>query len=601
MIRTLLAVMIVVLAGLTVTPAKAQQTDAGVEMVWVQIEAQPDLTRINEALRRRSAQLPNVNGFDLGSGWYGVALGPFSPDVANETLRQLRRDGAIPRDSYIARSSDYDRQIWPVGADFLTDEESAVVAGLQDQTQEQPVVQDVPEVEVIEVAPEPEPEPEIIDETPREARASEAALTRDQRADLQIALKWAGHYVGRIDAAFGGGTRRSMASWQEANGYDATGILTTLQRADLMDQYNAVLKGMGMTLVSDPQTGIQMQMPMGILAFKELEPPFAHYDETGDIPARALLISQEGTQETLYGLYDIMQTLRIVPPEGPRKRESDSFVLIGESATMVSHTEATLRNGQIKGFTLVWPAGDEERRTRILGLMQDSFTRIDGVLDPAAGYNESQSIDLVSGLEIRKPILSRSGFYVDRTGAVVTTSEGIGQCGNLTLDDIYNAEVTSVDEALGIAVLRPVQALSPMMIAAFQQGDARLNSDVTVAGYSYGGVLGAPSLTFGTVSDVKGLNGEAQLKRLTLNALDGDAGGPVLDAGGAVLGMLMPRNTDGRQLPDDVSFAINAQSLQTILRAAGITAATTPGGPALPPAELSDRASAMTVLVSCWE
>jgi S1-C subfamily serine protease len=356
-----------------------------------------------------------------------------------------------------------------------------------------------------------------------------------------------------------------------------------------------------MTLVSDPQTGIQMQMPLGVIGFKELEPPFAHYEQTGDIPARALLISQEGTQDTLYGLYDIMQTLRIVPPQGPRKRETDSFVLIGESATMVSHTEVTLRNGQIKGFTLIWPAGDEERRTRILGLMQDSFTRIDGVLDPAAGYNESQSIDLVSGLEIRKPILSRSGFYVDRNGAVVTTAEVVGKCGRLTLDDVYDAEVASIDEGLGIAVLRPAQALSPMMVAAFQLGDARLNSDVTVAGYSYGGVLGAPSLTYGTVSDIKGLNGETQLKRLALNALEGDAGGPVLDAGGAVLGMLMPRNTEGRQLPDDVGFAINAQSVQSVLRAAGITAATTPGGPALPPAELSDRASAMTVLVSCWE
>ncbi|MCZ4352139.1 serine protease [Roseovarius aestuarii] len=600
MTRRFLAAIWFILAGLTAAPLLAQQSGENPEQVWVQIEAQPNLTAVNEALRRRSAQLQDVNGFDLGSGWYGVALGPYAPDVADEVLRRLRREGAIPRDSYIARSSDYDRQIWPVGSDFLTEEEAAVIADIPSQPDTQPAVTDV---QTTEVAPAvtPEPEPEVVDETPREARASEATLNREQRADLQVALKWAGHYEGRIDAAFGGGTRRSMASWQEANGYDATGVLTTLQRADLLGQYNAVLDGMGMTSVSDPQMGIQMDMPLGVVAFKEYEPPFAHFQQTGDIPARALLISQEGTQDTLYGLYDIMQTLRIVPPEGPRKREKDSFVLIGESATMISHTEATLRDGQIKGFTLIWPAGDEERRTRILGMMQDSFTRIDGVLDPAQGYNEEQSIDLVSGLEIRKPVLSRSGFYVDRIGTVVTTSEVVGQCGSLTLDDVYDAKVTSVDEALGIAVLSPVQSLAPMMVATFQQDNARLNSDVAVAGYSYGGVLGAPSLTYGSVSDVKGLNGEKQLKRLALNALDGDAGGPVLDASGAVLGMLMPRSTDGRQLPDDVSFATDAQSLQTALRAAGITAATTPGAGTLPPAELSDRASAMTVLVSCWE
>ena len=596
MIRTFVATLVVILAGLALAPAQAQTTDTQ-ERVWVQIEAQPNLNQINEALRRRSAQLQDVNGFDLGSGWYGVALGPYTPEVANATLRRLRAQGAIPRDSYIARSTDYDRQIWPIGSDFLTEAEQAVIAATpSDQQDESAATSPEPTPQ-----PEPEPEPEVVDETPREARASEARLSRDERADLQVALKWAGYYAGGIDAAFGGGTRRSMAAWQEANGYDATGILTTLQRAALLGQYNAVLDGMGLTLVSDPQMGIEMQMPLGVVTFDRYEPPFAHFKQTGDIPARALLISQEGTQDTLYGLYDIMQTLKIVPGNGPRKRERDSFVLIGESATMVSHTEATLKNGRIKGFTLVWPAGDEERRTRILGIMQESFTRIDGVLDPAAGYNEEQSVDLVSGLEIRKPILSRSGFYVDRNGTVVTTAEAVAQCGRITLEDIYDAEVTSVDDATGIAVLRPTQALSPMMVARFQQGPVRLKSDVTVSGYSYGGVLGAPSLTFGQVSDVKGLNGEPEVKRLALAALDGDVGGPVLDAGGAVLGMLMPRSADGRQLPADVSFASNAQSVQGVLRAAGITTATAQGTAAIDPAELSDRASAMTVLVSCWE
>ena len=35
---------------------------------------------------------------------------------------------------------------------------------------------------------------------------------------------------------------------------------------------------------------------------------------------RVLLISQSGDQGTLFGLYDIMQTLEIVPMEGPRDR-----------------------------------------------------------------------------------------------------------------------------------------------------------------------------------------------------------------------------------------------------------------------------------------
>ncbi len=582
--------------------AHAQQSGSAQPLVWVQIEAQPSLNAINEALRRRSSELRDVNGFYQGSGWYGVALGPYNPEDAQNILRTLRAEGRIPRDSYIAERSEYERQIWPIGVDQLTMAEAATLAPeTQDDTQA-PIVAEPALVPETALETEPEPVvPVVMDESPREARASEAQLSRDERADLQIAMAWAGHYQGAIDAAFGAGTRRAMADWQTEQGFEPTGILTTMQRAELLRQYNAVLDGLGVQTVTDSRMGIEMKLPTGVVAFARYEPPFAHFDASGDIPARVLMISQEGNQDTLFGLYDIMQTLQIVPQDGPRERRNDGFVLVGENATTVSHTEVTLSNGRIKGFTLVWPAGDEERRSRLLALMQDSFTRIDGVLDPAAGSNEEQSIDLISGLEIRKPLMTRSGFYVDQQGTVVTTSQGVAACGRITIDDDYDAEIVLMDEASGIAVLRPVQALAPMSVAAFQQSAPRIKAGITVAGYSYGGVLGAPSLTYGEIADLRGLDGEDHLNRLALAAQDEDAGGPVIDAGGAVLGMLLPAVSEGRQLPDGVSFAADAATVQKVLEQAGIRAAWTSEQGQLPPSQLGDRAAGMTVLVSCWE
>ncbi|WP_342769516.1 trypsin-like peptidase domain-containing protein [Roseovarius spongiae] len=589
---------------MAVHAAGAQQAASDQDIVWVQIEAQPSLNAINEALQRRAAQLTDVNGFYLGSGWYGVALGPYTREDAQTTLRRLRAQGRIPRDSYIATAADYERQIWPIGLDQLsaaaeaTQPETALPEQGESDSPPEITQPEVTQPEVAEVIP---PEPEAADETPREARASEARLTRDERAALQVALQWAGFYQGRIDAAFGRGTRSSMAGWQEANNHEPTGVLTTKQRAELLGQYNAVLDGMGLAAVSDPKMGIEMIVPTGVVKFTKYEPPFAHFDATGDIPARVLMISQEGDQNTLFGLYDIMQTLAIVPPDGPRERKSNSFTLVGESARIVSHTEASLKNGRIKGFTLVWPAGDEERRTRILTEMQNSFTRTDGVLDPAAGANDAQSVDLVSGLEIRKPILSRTGFYVDANGMVLTTAGVVESCGRITIEDDFEADVAAQDPENGVALLRPRATLAPMNVAAFRQGPARLKSDVAVSGYSYGGVLGAPSLTYGALEDLRGLNGETGISRLALEPLEGDAGGPVLDSGGEVLGMLLPPAEDGRKLPEGVAFAVNAQTLQRLLSDAGVRTAVANGGRQLAPAELSDRAAGMTVLVSCWD
>ena len=94
------------------------------ERVFIQIEAQPSLTQAEAALRGYASRLDNVNGFSLGGGWYGIALGPYQPDSAQALLRSLRGNGLIPRDSYLAASTEYNDQFWPVGA-ALNDPQAA--------------------------------------------------------------------------------------------------------------------------------------------------------------------------------------------------------------------------------------------------------------------------------------------------------------------------------------------------------------------------------------------------------------------------------------------------------------------------------------------
>lgn len=582
MMQRILATVLFVLIALRA--AVAQE-----DVVWVQIEAQPTLAEAEARARAYAADLPDVNGFSLGGGWYAIALGPYARNDAEQVLQVYRAEGSIPRDSFIAFTRNFGQQFWPVGANAMN--QPATTA---------------PQTDTATAAAEPEPTPlpevQPADETPREARASEAELSREDREALQIALKWAGFYDAAIDGAFGRGTRNSMAAWQAANGFETTGVLTTLQRAELLRQYNAVLDGLGLRVVRDDVAGIEIAMPTEIVEFEKYEYPFAHYTASGDLPATVLLISQKGGQDTLFGLYDIMQTLEIVPPEGPRNRENDSFFLIGQGPDFVSHTEARLEDGDIKGFTLIWPAGDEERRTRLLGEMQKSFARIDGTLNPAQ-ISEEQSIDLVSGLEIRKPKLSRSGFYIDRQGTVVTTSEAVQGCARITLEDGTEADILLDDPALGIAVLLPRSGLAPLGIATFQRSTPRLQSDVAVAGYSYGGMLGAPTVTFGTLADLNGLQGEETLKRLAMSTLPGDAGGPVVDAGGAVLGMLLPRSDDtaGRNLPEDVNFARHGSAILAELEKLGIQAQTTDAVNQVDPETLTTEAGNFTTLVNCWD
>ena len=578
---------IVLLIGAFGSSARAQSAN---DVVWVQIEAQPNFTQAQERVQVYASQLPDINGFTLQGGWFGIALGPYTPEDAEQVLRSYRAQGLIPRDSYIALSRTYRQQFWPEGADILS--RGAAVVSLEGLAS---APQQAAQADPI-VTPQPDP-----DETPAQARRSENLLTRDEKRDLQTALKWAGFYNAAIDGSYGRGTRRAMSDWQGANGFEATGILTTTQRTALLGQYNAILDGLGMQRVSDLQAGIEMVLPTSVVDFARYEAPFAQYNATTDLPARVLLISQEGDRNTLQGLYDIMQTLEIVPLEGPRSISGNRFTLTGQNARIVSETRASLSGGQIKGFTLIWPANDEARRARVLEELESSFTRLDGVLNDNAGSSDTQQVDLIAGLQVRTPRLSRSGFFVNGSGAVVTTAEAVQSCTRITLDEQHNATVSGVDAERGIALLTPENPLAPPAIARFSAATPRLQSQVAVAGYSFEGQLGAASMTFGTLSDLKGLRGEPDLNRLALEALPGDAGGPVFDTSGNVFGMLLPRSQGARQLPEEVRFALTGQAISGLMSQAGFEQTEGQETASLAPEDITERGVGMTVLVSCWE
>ena len=157
------------------------------------------------------------------------------------------------------------------------------------------------------------------------------------------------------------------------------------------------------------------------------------------------------------------------------------------------------------------------------------------------------------------------------------------------------------DIATGIAILKSTEALSPTEVARLAASDPNLQTEVAVSGFSYEGMLGAPTLTFGLFSDVKGLNGEPGIRRLELNALSGDAGGPVFDETGAILGMLLPSAVDGRKLPELVSFAVDFTTIQRVVQSAGLKISNSIRTEKIAPEDLTEEAQALTVLISCWE
>lgn len=570
-------------------PARAQ------DQVWVQIEALPTLQDAQDRAHAYASAFPNVAGYKLRSGWYGIVIGPYGVESGAAKLVELTRENLVPQDSYIADGSDFRQQFWPIGGQVLP--------VIPDTTATAEPSPEAPNVAIADPVITPEPVV-ILEETKAEARQSESALPTEDRQALQTALQWFGYYASTIDGDFGPGTRNSMAAWQTDNGVDPTGVLTTTQRDTLLAAYGQAQAELGLQTVTETASGIEITLPTALVKFDHYEPPFVHYAEKDGSGVQVILISQPGDQNSLYGLYDILQTLEVVPLGGDRTRGERSFTIMAKNAALESYSYAELSGGLIKGYILVWKPSDADRMTRVLAAMQASFKSSgDTALDPGlAPMADDARAGLLSGLEVRRPKFSRSGFFIDAAGTVLTTVEAVANCSRVTLELDKDADVVFADAATGVAMVKPRVALSPLAIAEFQTAAERVGTEIAVSGYSYEDTLPAPVLTFGALEALQGLNGEAGIKRLSLDTRPGDAGGPILDGTGSVLGMLLPNVVDAKKLlPSGVVFAATSASIANRLATEGITTAPSTRQGAMAPEDLSTLASGMTVLVSCWD
>ena len=99
----------ILLVGLMAVVSLARAAVAQ-EQAWLQIEAQPGLALAEERARAYASVFADTAGFQVGSGWYAVVLGPYTPEAAAGRLVSLKRENLIPRDSFISDGQNHRQQ-----------------------------------------------------------------------------------------------------------------------------------------------------------------------------------------------------------------------------------------------------------------------------------------------------------------------------------------------------------------------------------------------------------------------------------------------------------------------------------------------------------
>ncbi len=162
---------------------------------------------------------------------------------------------------------------------------------------------------------------------------------------------------------------------------------------------------------------------------------------------------------------------------------------------------------------------------------------------------------------------SGTGFAVAQQ-TVVTNNHVVRGCSNVQVmqgQSSYPARVLATDAETDLAALEVRGAsLPPLELAAEQQ---ELGEAVTVLGYPLANLLGSSlRVTTGIVSALAGVGGEDGTMQISAPVQSGNRGGPVLDASGAVAGVVV-KKLDMRFGAENVGFAVQLPALRRFLAA----------------------------------
>jgi hypothetical protein len=340
-----------------------------------------------------------------------------------------------------------------------------------------------------------------------------------ERAKIQAALLWAGDTA---SAAKGEDPMvAAIKNYQRRKKANPTGVLTPDERADLLGAAKNLEDEVGWAVVVDPATGIRIGLPTKMVPqARDAERGTRWSSAHGDVQVETFRIADPELK--LAALFEQQKK------ELNRKVETsvlrdDNFFISGLQGLKRFSVRATMRNGEVRGFTMMFDQMMETIVSPVMVAMSSAFSPFPERSAPFAA--------------LAKSVEYGNGLVVSAQGHIVTDRKLTEGCQVIVASGIGDAVRIADDKDTGLALLR-VYGPRKLSVLALPR-DTPKSGDLTLIG----------------IPDPKELNGTKKLIEVKARLAEGGAielrqpvpmagfsGAAALDGEGRFLGMMEMRN-----------------------------------------------------------
>lgn len=463
------------------------------------------------------------------------------------------------------------------------------------------------------------PAPAQVGSNPAAGFFDAGALTAQEKRVLQGALALTGDYLGRLDGAWGKGSQKALEDWSRRE--TGRNLPRFTEIAPLLDGLRDEWQAGGWEVVHAAARDTSYLFPAALL---EPDPEGDEESWISRDEGLALMIA-EGDAASAEDLHQYLLDEALADPEPYHAGTADwmaTSVGLQDGSRAMARTERTRR-----GFeTLVVLATGEYAPQMQLLIASYQRGAQDGLTPPRGGllaalagstappFVRSAPEPVQPQLETGDPAApdpdtaagSGTAFYV-APDLLVTAAHVVQGCREMRRIDGLPLTVRAEEDSLDLAVLEAPEASDDWLDMAAAE-PPRLGEPVTALGFPYLGNLNQGlTVTGGNVSALRGIDGGEGEIMISAPVQPGNSGGPLLNAAGAVIGVVVARVDDlaileeTGTLPQNMNFAVPSPVLADWLDGIGIRLPAGRGGDGDLRGGIPDRIARSVVPVLCYE